>query len=238
MTCCYTRCLSMWDCLSSNFRKAGLVLILLVCFTGCIPSTTHTSSLGGCPRAFVSGEKILMGEAVGISANQSYALYEEFEKQMREAGLQPAYAVEQKMYLLVNGIKLNEATDTSNLAKLQGLGYDYYLKLTVENQAPGLGYTSVSAEEKREMQQYGGAQGQDDETRATVQFVLYSMRERKPVYTLITTTKMLAISLPKDDYENGYRGSTAINASTISMAVEKALQKGTKELLKNCHCCQ
>lgn len=190
------------------------------------------------PQSLCFGGADIGGEAAGISANQSYQLYEQLEEQVKEGGLQPAYAVEQDVYLLMDGIKPKEVTDTSNLAKLQRLGYDYYLKLTVGNQVPGLGYTSVSAKEKREMQQYGGAQGQDDETRATVQFVLYSTRERKPVYTLTTTTKMLALSLPKDDYENGYRGSTAVNASTISMAVEKALQKGTKRLLKNCHCCR
>lgn len=180
---------------------------------------------------------MLMGEAVGVTANQSYELYQKLEPQVKEAGLQPAYAVEQDMYLRMHGIRPEIATDSSSLAKMKQMGYAYYLKLSVGNQAAGLGYSSVSAEEKREMQQYGGTPSGDN-TSAAVKFELYSTQTQELVYTLATTTEMSGVTLPKQDQENGYRGSSTVNMSTISMAVDKALQKGAKRLLEDCKCCR
>lgn len=218
-------------------HKVVALLLLLVSITGCVSSTKYTSSIGGCPTALVSGEKVLMGEAVGISANQSYELYQKLEPQVREAGLKPAYAVEQDIYLRMHGIRPEVATDTSSLAKMQQMGYAYYLKLTVGSVAEGLAYASYSADEIRQMEQYNNTQD-SEETKATVRFDLYSTHARKLVYTLTATTEMSGISLPNDDYENGYRGKTTVNISTIPMTVDKAVKKGTKRLLENCKCCQ
>ncbi|MCC9137016.1 hypothetical protein ACFSKU_05620 [Pontibacter silvestris] len=221
-----------------GFCKKLLLLLVLASFTGCIPHTTHTASLGGCPNALTSGEKVLIGEAKGVTANQSYKLYEKLAPQVSETGLLPSYVVEQDMYLRMHGIKPDQATDTSNLAKMQQLGYGYYLQLSVGNLEAGLGYYSDSADEIRQMQQYEGLQSHADDTKATVHFQLYSTQTRNLIYTLATTTEMSGISLPNKDYENGYRGKTTLNVSTVPSAVSRALQKGTKKLLKNCNCCQ
>ncbi|MCJ8165652.1 hypothetical protein MKJ04_12440 [Pontibacter sp. E15-1] len=178
-----------------------------------------------------------MGEPVGVSANQSYELYQKLEPQVREAGLQPAYAVEQDMYLRMYGIRPEVATDPSSLAKMQQMGYAYYFELTVGSLAEGMAYASNTADEIRQMKQYNSTQDRE-ETKATVRFKLYSTQTRKLVYTLSATTEMTGISLPNKDQEDGYRGRTTINASTVSMAVDKALKKGAKRLLENCNCCQ
>lgn len=223
--------------INNTFPATVILLLLIASVTGCIPSTRYSSSIGGCSTALVSGESVLMGEVMGISANQSYELYQKLESQIREAGLKPAYAVEQEMYLRMQGIRPEMPMDSSNLAKIQQMGYAYYLELSVGNQAAGLGYTSASAEEKREMQQYGSTPSSDN-TKAAVMFRLYSTQARKLAYTLTTTTEISGVTLPNKDNENGYRGSTSVNMSTIGMAVDKALQKGTKRLLENCNCCQ
>ncbi|WP_299759145.1 hypothetical protein [uncultured Pontibacter sp.] len=224
-------------CSRPNSSLAFALLLLLVLVSGCIPSTQFTSSAGGCPTALVAGEKLLIGEAFGITPNRSYELYQMLDSQVKEAGIQPAYAVEQDMYLRVQGVKPETATDTSNLAKMQQMGYAYYLELAVGNQAAGLGYASVSAAEKREMQQYNVSPTQDN-TKATVKFNLYSTQAKKLIYTLTTTTEISPVTLPKQDQANGHRGSTSVNLSSISMAVDKAFQKGTQKLFEDCKCCR
>ncbi|WP_139217808.1 hypothetical protein [Pontibacter chinhatensis] len=179
---------------------------------------------------------MLLGEAAGVPANQSYELYQMLEPQLREAGLQPAYAVEQDMDLRMHGIRPETATDASSLAKMEQMGYAYYLRWAVGNQAAGLGYTSVSAGERQEVQQFGGKL-ESGNTKASVTFELYSTQTRKLVYTLTATTEMAGLTVPNKDQENGHRGSSSVNVSTISMAVSRASLKDVKRLLENCSCC-
>lgn len=223
--------------LLSLIPKMTLFFCLLFAATSCIPVTNYTSSTGGCPQAFAAGDKILVGEMKGVSANRSYVLYEKLSAQLTAAGLQPAYTTEQEIYLRMKGIKPDLAPDSINLAKMQQMGYAYYLKPTVGNLASGTGYVTASAAEMREMQQYNTPEDAS-ETTATLRYEVYSTASQKLLYTLVTTTKMIGLSLPNNDYENGTHGQTTVNASTVSLAMNKALKKSTKKLLQNCNCCQ
>lgn len=210
---------------------------LVVFITSCIPATQYTSSVGGCPTALVSGDKILLGEVAGVTTNQAYELYKQLEPLAREAGLLPAYAVEQEMYLRMNGIKPQAAADTSNLSKMHQMGYRYYLQLSVGNSRSGFGYTSASAQENKEIQQYGNNPTNNNTTGA-ITFELYSTQNRKLIYTLSTNTELSGVTLPGKHSENGYRNSTSLNTGTTSMALEKSLKKGALKLLSDCNCCR
>lgn len=207
----------------------GLIFLL----NSCISSTNYTSSVGGCPKVFRSGEKILMGEMTGVSPNQSYEFYEQFAERVSKSGLRPYYAVEQEMDLRVHGIKPIEAIDSSSLVILQRLGYDYYIKVNIGNTSSGTGYTSVSAAEQRELQTGYGAK-EENNTKASVVFELYSTSRKQLIYTLAATTAMEAVTIPSKETENGYRGSKSINLSTTPIAVKKAFNKGVERLLQAC----
>ncbi|WP_276499052.1 hypothetical protein [Pontibacter litorisediminis] len=199
----------------------------------CIPSTTYTSSVGGCPKAFKSGERVLMGEATGISPHQSYRLYQQFADEVKEAGLVPSYAVEQEMVLRMHGIQPGMAADSSSLSVMQRLGYNYFIKVHVGNTASGTGYNSVSAAEQRELQAGYGTQA-EDETKASVTFELYATGSRQRIYTLAATTSMGGVTLPNRDTENGYRGSKSANLSSVTQAIDMAFKKGVKKVLEEC----
>lgn len=209
--------------------SCGLIFLL----NSCIPSTNYTSSVGGCPKVFRSGEKILMGEMTGVSPNQSYEFYEQFAERVSKSGLRPYYAVEQEMDLRVHGIKPNEAIDLSSLVILQRLGYDYYIKVNIGSTSSGTGYSSVSAAEQRELQSGYGTK-EENNTKASVVFELYSTSKKQLIYTLAATTAMEAVTIPSKETENGYRGSKSINLSTTPIAVKKAFNKGVERLLQAC----
>lgn len=208
--------------------------LLLFVLNSCISGTKYTSSPGGCPRAFVTGKKVLMGEIAGISSNQSYEQYEELKEQFTEAGLQADYIVEQEMDIRMHGVRPGEETDSSGLTILHGLGYDYFLQISVNGLKAGAGYNRVSADDKRQIQN-GYAALTEDDTKAIVRFELYSTQKKRVVYTLDAATKMSGITIPdRDTQEGGYRGKTTFNLSSITMAVDKAFKKGTKNFLKEC----
>jgi len=145
----------------------------------------------------------------------------------------PYYAVEQEMYLRMQGIKPNAMADSSSLAKMRLLGYNFFVRVNVGSTESGMGYNSVSAAEQRELQTGYGTQ-QADETKASVNFELYSMGSIQPIYTLSATTSMKGVTFPSGETENGYRGSRTINASTTPLAIDKAFNKGLTKILKEC----
>ncbi|GAB3811611.1 hypothetical protein GCM10028895_01900 [Pontibacter rugosus] len=181
----------------------------------------------------MAGQKVLIGEATGVSQQQSYELYQQVEEQMKEAGVQPYYVVEQEMDLRMNGLQPGASTDTSNLAVMERLGYAYYLKAAVNGIESGTGYNRISAAEQRELQAGYGREPEDN-TKAIVNYTLYSTSTKQVVYTLAAKTTMTGISIPEKEIENGYRGSKTVNLATTPLAVQKAYKKGIKKILENC----
>lgn len=216
-----------------TIQKAAGVIFLLIILSGCIGSTKHTAIPGGCLKALQAGDRVLVGAIPKLSAHRSYQLYQQLEQEFSQRGLATAYVVEQEYDLARNGVKPNVAPDSATLGQMRKLGYTYYLELAVGDVAEGMGYMRTSAQEQREIQQgYGTAES--DDSKATVHFKLYSTEERKAIYTLVTTTKMSGITLPGKEYEDGYRSSSTVNLSTATLATEKALKKGAKELMDQC----
>ncbi|MBD1398965.1 hypothetical protein H9Q13_17480 [Pontibacter sp. JH31] len=216
-----------------HFQKTSLLFFLLLMLGGCIGSTKHTAMPGGCLKALQTGDRILVGVIPKLSANRSYQLYQQLEQEFRQKGLAMAYVVEQEFDLASKGIKPNAAPDSVTLSQMRKLGYTHYLGLAVGNVASAMMYERISAQEHREIQQgYGAAE--TDDSKATVHFKLYSTEERKAIYNLATTTKMSGVTLPGKEYEEGHRNSHTVNLSTASLATEKALKKGARELMEKC----
>jgi len=178
----------------------------------------------------------LVGEMTGISSYQSYELYQQLEKQLSEAGLQPAYVVEQEMDLRMRGVKPAAATDTSQLAVLQQLGYAHFLKISAVDLTDRAGLYPVSAAEEKELQA-GYGKREDSDSKATMRFDLYATDSRRLVYRLSASTNMGGLPLPGRTTEEG-QGSVTVSAATSERVLAKALQKGTKKLLQACRCCQ
>lgn len=215
------------------FRKASAILFLLIVLNSCIGSTKHTAIPGSCLKALQTGDRILVGTIPKLSAQRSYQLYQQLEQEIGQRGISTAYVVEQEFDLAKNGLKTDAAPDSINLALMRKLGYTYYLELAVGNVASGMGYVRTSVQDQREIQQ-GYGKAESDDSKATVHFKLYSTEERKAVYTLATTTKLSGVTLPGKEQEDGYRSSSTVNLSTASLATDKALKKGIREMLDKC----
>lgn len=214
-------------------KTRWVLLCCVMLLSGCIGSTRHTAIPGGCPKAFQSNDRILVGSIPGLSAHRSHQLYQQLEQGFGQQGIATAYVAEQEYDLARQGIQPHPAPDSTTLAQLHKAGYTYYLELAIGDVAEGMGYVRTSAQEQKEIQQgYGTAE--TDDSKATVHFRLYSTIEKKQVYTLATTTKLSGVTLPGNKYEDGYRNSSTVNLSTASRATEKALKKGVAELLENC----
>jgi len=171
-----------------------------------------------------------MAEIPGLSTFESAELYQTFEKQAREAGVQPAYAVEQEMDMRLHQIK--PTADTASLAALQKLGYAYYVKIEVEGKEAEETYSHATAEEVAEARQkmaQGVVQRAPDPTKARLTFSLYTTDERRLIYSQVTTTEMSSLPLPENDGDQ-----SSVNLSSAAMAIQKAMTKGTKKLLANC----
>ncbi|WP_181304496.1 hypothetical protein [Rufibacter sp. XAAS-G3-1] len=207
----------------------GLLAITLALLTGCV-STKHAAPLGGCLVNFKAGDQLLMAEIPGISPYESAALYKILEKKASEAGVQPAYAVEQEMDLRLHQVK--PTADTASLAALQKLGYAYYLRVQVEGKEAPESYTHTSAEERREADAAltpANFRKEEDVSKAQLTFSLYTTDERRLIYTLVTTTEMRALPIAENDGD-----LHTVNLSKASMAIQKAMTKGVKKLLESC----
>lgn len=218
-------------------KSVGALVCCLILLSSCIGSTRHTAIPGGCPKAFQTSDRILVGSIPGLSAHRSHQLYQQLEQEFAQKGIATAYVVEQEYDLARQGIQPNPAPDSATLAQMQKAGYTYYLELAVGGVASGMGYARTSAQEQKEIQQGYGTVGVDD-SKATVHFKLHSTDQKKQIYTLATTTKLSPLTLPGNKYEDGYRSSSTVNLSTESRATERALKKGVAELLDNCKVAQ
>jgi tRNA(Leu) C34 or U34 (ribose-2'-O)-methylase TrmL len=216
-----------FSCGSPSIRVS--VVALLLALAGCV-STKHTSPLGGCLVNFASGDRVLMAEVPGLSGYESSKLYQTLEKITKEKGVLPAYAAEQEMELRLHQVK--PSGDTASLAALQKLGYTYYLRVQVEGKETTEGYTHTTAQEKREAASNVAPPSfrkDDDVTSARLTFSLYATDERRLAYTLITKTEMRPLPIPDHDGDEH-----AVNLSTSSMAIQKAMTKGVKKLFESC----
>ncbi|MDB5261642.1 MAG: hypothetical protein JWQ14_923 [Adhaeribacter sp.] len=212
------------------YTKVKFGLFLSLFCTGCI-QTKYVVAPGGCQQALSAGEKILVAEAKGISPHQSYGMYQKLKSHYKQTNLNLAYAREEEFDLLAH--QINAKNDTSNLAAMQRLGYNYYLIWAVSELQDGNIHEWVSAEEVKSLaRQQKIYEPEKEGSKAKLFLELYATKDRKLIYKLATSTTIRYLELP------GKKGGrTYYNASDQEMALNKALKKSAKKLQQACHCC-
>lgn len=208
----------------------AISFVLCISFSSCVSSTKFSYATGGCQEAFKADEKLLMAEIEGISAYQSSLFYQQLVDKINAAGIQLVYAADEDMNLRLH--QVTAKPDSINLHTMHQLHLNYYLKIKLLDSKSGEVYGTYSKETVDARQLYSSPAEEPDYTRAALQISLYSTDAKRLIYNLTVTTEMRPVTMSK---KNG--GQRYYNISNARQAIQKALNKGIKRMLKDCHCC-
>jgi hypothetical protein len=194
------------------------VVVALIVLQSCANTTFKGSK--SCPLPILNNDKILV---LNLPFNGNFAPFEGMKKQFAKKGVHAAYIFEEEWNLKAAGI--GNPSDTAYASKMMGLGYRYLLSVKGLERNSALLYNQVAGTE-----QYGLAEveNEDGSSRATIQFELYSLEQKRVVFATNVKTTISPFTIPSKN------GKTEINISSSESASTIAMRKMAKKLMKVC----
>lgn len=209
-------------------RPILVLLPLLLQLVGCI-SSRHNVQLPCSDN--IHDARLLVPEIRGLSAHQSERLFEVIGKELAQTGVKPLYYPAEEWTLTSKGIVPN---DPKFMPGLAGHGIAFILIVDIVESKSGsmLEYFSEEQVKARFESMNSGYVAPNSNTTSHSVSVLVSVvatDRNQQIYRSITRTNVNPVSL-RD--RNG--GEVQVNAGSTSLALQKGLKKGIRNLKKKC----
>ncbi len=205
-----------------------LVLLAVPLMCACISSRHKTvMNCAGDLRSSI----VLMPEIYSLSSNQSEILYKVVQREMALKDVRILYFPHEEWNLAAEGIV---ASDTAFLRKLHARRIPFLIVLNIENtySGPWLDYLTpleVNSRWDTNASQYLPPANPPAEKKVWLKFRLIETNSGRVAYESTTQTSINPIA-----FRNDSNAELSVNVGSTNLALQKAVRKGTQNLLKGC----
>lgn len=209
-------------------HKLPILLSLLLLLVGCI-SSRHDVQLSCSDN--IHDARVLVPEIHGPSAHQSERLFEVITGELAKTGVKPLYYPAEEWTLTSKGIVPN---DRKLMAGLASDGIPFLLIVDVVESKSGAVLEYLSADQinaRFASMNRGYVPPIQNATSHSVSILVsvVATDRNQQIYRSLTRTNVNPVSL-----RDGNAGEVQVNAGSTSLALQKAVKKGIRNLKKKC----
>ena len=174
---------------------------------------------------------VLVPEVRGLSSRHSERLFEIIEKELSPNGTKPMYFPREEWKLASKGIVSSDFAFMTKLAEHE-VPFLLIVDIVENHSGPALEYSNADQVHSRfgpRVHGYVPPESNASNKSVSILISIVSTERKKPVYRSVTKTNVNPIT-----FRERNDGEIQVNAGSASLALQKAVKKGIRNLTKEC----